>query len=828
MIFKNTAELQLANDFVEYTGKNIFLTGKAGTGKTTFLHEIRTKSFKRMVVVAPTGVAAINASGVTIHSFFQLAFGPFIPGYLAVEGHGDSTSGNGSSAHKFSRQKINIIRSLDLLVIDEISMVRADMLDGIDATLRRFRRSEEPFGGVQLLMIGDLRQLSPVVKDEEWALLRKYYQTPYFFSSNALIKTHFIGIELTEVFRQSDHHFIGLLNQVRGNKLTSDTIDELNKRYLPDFKAHEGYITLTTHNDKAREINNIRLTALKAKYHKFKASVSGNFPDNIYPTDFELVVKVGAQVMFVKNDPSPEKNFYNGKIGQVVDIEDETICVQCEGDDEVIEVAALEWTNIKYTLNDETKEINESIEGVFKQIPLRLAWAITIHKSQGLTFEKAIIDAEAAFAHGQVYVALSRCKTLEGIVLSSPISRGSVKHDSSVDNFSSEIESNQPDEKQLEVQKFVFQEQLLIDLFQFRSLQISIWVLLKILREQKISLRPGFVAAMNVMHEEVKKGIIDVSGSFQTQLKKLHAGAGNAELNKQLQERIKKAAVYFSDKLQDQLIKVLDGIGLEIDNKLVKKSVTDQIKRVLEEAQYKKGCLDSCKSGFVMKEFLVNRAKAAIVVPEKKKSGQKTKSLVSTETKHPELYWKLKHWRDNLAEERNVPVYLILPVSTMIELSNVVPTTILQLSKIKGFGKKKIQQYGNEILNLLLEDLPEEERKLIPEEEQEKAVVKIPTHEVSYELWKSGKTIDEIAAERNLVSSTIQGHLGKYVADGDIALDALIPTEKIASIQELFETCGPIGLSEAREILGADFSYWELRFVKRTMTFDEEINQKNH
>ena len=825
MIIQNTPQLQLAHDFVEYTGKNIFLTGKAGTGKTTFLHEIRGKSFKRMVVVAPTGVAAINAAGVTIHSFFQLPFGPYLPGYESVENKGREGAGNNSNAHRFSRQKINIIRSLDLLVIDEISMVRADLLDGIDATLRRFRRSKEPFGGVQLLMIGDLRQLSPVVKDDEWALLRNHYQTPYFFSSNALMQTRFIGIELTQVFRQSDEHFIGLLNQVRGNGINQKTIDELNKRYIPGFDVKEGYITLTTHNNKARDINDAKLNDLKGKQFKFKATVSGNFPEYIYPTDYEFVVKVGAQVMFVKNDPSPGKSFYNGKIGRVVEVEGDTLSVKCEGDEQVITVTSLEWKNIKYTLNEETKEINETVEGVFTQIPLKLAWAITIHKSQGLTFEKAIIDAEAAFAHGQVYVALSRCKTLEGMVLSSPIRSDSVKHDKLVDSFTLEIESNQPDARQLEEQKWIFQEQLLLDLFQFEAMQISIWALLKILREHQVSLPSGFMAALSVMNDEVKKTISDVSVTFQQQIKRLHAG--DVEGNAPLQERVKKGASYFSEKIDRLVIKVLDNLDVDIDNRQVKKNILDQVNRILEEAHYKKGCLDSCLPGFVMKDYLVSRAKASVVVPEKKKPIHETGTIVSTKTQRPQLYQKIKLWRDQLAEEKNVPVYLILPAKTMVELSNTVPVTLSQLKKVKGFGKKKIQQFGEEILNLLLEEIPEDQRGLIHEEEEEVVVVKKPTHEISFDLWKSGLTIDEIAVERGFAASTIQGHLLKYVASGDIDLNILIAPEKIATMQEMFQECGPINLSEARDILGEEFAYWELRFVKESMVFEEGEEDKN-
>ncbi|MDZ7742909.1 MAG: PIF1 family DEAD/DEAH box helicase [Bacteroidota bacterium] len=409
-------QLQLAFDFVQYTGNNIFLTGKAGTGKTTFLHNLKKQSPKRMVVVAPTGVAAINAGGVTIHSFFQVSFGPQVPGY--------EEQGAGAAYKRFSKEKINIMKSLDLLVIDEISMVRADLLDAIDAVLRKYKNRRQPFGGVQLLMIGDLQQLAPVVKEDEWHILQQHYDTPFFFSSQALQQTSFTSIELKHVYRQSDQDFIELLNKIRDNNLDQQVVDVLNTRYIPGFKADEqGYITLTTHNAKARNINESRLQRLPGKTESFIAEVHGKFPDYNYPTDEKLVLKEGAQVMFVKNDPSPDKEYYNGKIGKIKSFVDDCVLVECPGENFTIQVVPVEWQNVKYGLDPETKAITEEIEGSFTQVPLKLAWAITIHKSQGLTFEKAIIDAEAAFAHGQVYVALSRCKSLEGLVLSSKIGR---------------------------------------------------------------------------------------------------------------------------------------------------------------------------------------------------------------------------------------------------------------------------------------------------------------------------------------------------------------------------------------------------------------------
>lgn len=418
-------ELNTAWEFVEKTGKSVFLTGKAGTGKTTFLKRVVEESKKRVVVVAPTGIAAINAGGVTIHSFFQLPLHPFIPG-MKIE-----------SKFAFSKEKRSIIKTIDILIIDEISMVRSDLLDAIDSVLRRFRNRHKPFGGVQLLMIGDLQQLSPVVTDEDVQFLSQYYPSPYFFGSHALARTDYVTIELKEVYRQQDAVFISMLNAVRGGRPSIEVIRALNSRYCPGFvpPPDEGYIRLTTHNHIADEYNSRQLSLIDDQAHSFEAEVSGNFPESSYPVDFRLELKAGAQVMFVKNDPSSDKRYYNGKIGIVTDFYEEYIMVQCPGEDEKIAVEPLEWENSRYVINEQTQEMESEVIGIFRQYPLRLAWAITIHKSQGLTFDKAIIDAASAFASGQVYVALSRCRTLEGMVLATPLHQDAVITDLRVEDY---------------------------------------------------------------------------------------------------------------------------------------------------------------------------------------------------------------------------------------------------------------------------------------------------------------------------------------------------------------------------------------------------------
>lgn len=810
-IMTENTPLQIASEFVHHTNKNIFLTGKAGTGKTTFLHNLKKTLHKRMAIVAPTGVAAINAGGVTIHSFFQLPFGPHIPESIS----------SSSSIHKFPREKINLIKSLDLLVIDEISMVRADMLDAIDEVLRRYKDRSRPFGGVQLLMIGDLHQLSPVVKDDDWNMLKTYYDTVYFFGSRALQRTNPVRIELTHIYRQSDTTFIDLLNRIRENKLDAATLDTLNQRFIPNFKPadDEGYITLTTHNANAQQINAAKLEDIPGKARTFEALVTGDFPTYAYPTELSLALKTHAQVMFVKNDSSRDKLYYNGKIGQISRITGDLIYVKCNGDQEEIEVAPTEWNNVKYALNPATKEIDEEIIGSFTQYPLKLAWAITIHKSQGLTFEKAIIDANASFAHGQVYVALSRCKSFEGMVLSTKIGPTSVKTDGTVAAYSKEASNNPPDNNLLSTAKIDFQRSLIIEVFDFGEINRACLQLKRILAENAPLLNPSLPEAVKPLIENAEQNLFAVGNKFRVQLTQLMPEGVMPEDNETVQDRIRKAAEYFAEKLDHIFYPHIKELEIETDNAALKKTALQALENLQKAVFVKIASVNVCLPEFKTLKYLQAKANADIDFKAKTPATAANKAFrPSKQMKNGALYDQLKAWRNQTAAENDVLDYMILPMKTLLELTESMPANLKQLAKIKGIGKAKLNQFGQEIVEIISRycDGQGIERSDAAVEEETKTVTKKQkpdTKQASLDLFKSGKTIPEIARERNFTTGTIETHLLHFIGTGEIDLFSIFPTEKIKLITDYFSKNPQATLSEAKNSLGELASYSEIRAV---------------
>ena len=615
-------ELRTAWDFVEGTGRSIFLTGKAGTGKTTFLKAIMEHSRKRPIVVAPTGVAAINAGGVTIHSFFQLPFSPYVPG-AKVE-----------SKFDFGKEKRKIIASSDLLIIDEISMVRADLLDAIDAVLRRFREHGQPFGGMQLLMIGDLAQLTPVVTPEDERMLKPYYDTPYFFGSKALQQIDYVTIQLSHVYRQQDESFIALLNEIREGHPSAEALVKLNSRCQPTFipRPEEPYIRLTTHNNLANFYNESELQKLPARSYQYRAEVKGTFPEYSYPTAETLVLKEGAQVMFVKNDPSGEHLYYNGRIGRVMEASEKRLTVYCEGDANAIEVEPLEWENTRYTLNELTREIESEVQGTFKQLPLRLAWAITIHKSQGLTFDRAIIDANQSFAPGQVYVALSRCRTLEGLVLASPLDTRAVINDEHVDSYISQQEYQaERSIQQLPVLKQEYERYLLMQLFDFRTILNMEESMVRIFAEFFYHSH----ASLKQLHDQtlfdLRQHVLEVAVKWQ---QKIQVMSIESLRDADFLDRVKRSAEYFANQLRDILTKPIElSTKVETNNKQASRRLSNalpDLKQAWLARRYL--LLKMAEKGFTVDNYLHEKQMSMLdalgeddVKPKRKRKSKKMK-----------------------------------------------------------------------------------------------------------------------------------------------------------------------------------------------------------
>ncbi len=655
-------ELNVARFIVEKTDMSLFLTGKAGTGKTTFLRDVVRHTKKKCIVLAPTGIAAVNAGAMTIHSFFQFGLGPFVKGVIEPK-----------SDYRINKSKLELIRNLQLLIIDEVSMVRADLMDHIDVELRRIRRNSKPFGGVQLLMIGDLQQLPPIAHGGEDDLLKQYYKTLYFFSSAALKSMKYSCIELKTVYRQSDGHFINILNHARECTLTNQDISDLNTRYIPDFspKPEDGYIRLMTHNRQVDYINATEMAKLDSHPFTFEAAVTGTFPEESYPTANSLTLKKGAQVMFIKNDP--ERRFINGTLGEVRSIDKNCIAVRLAESGKTIEVEPMEWQNIRYQFDEETKEISSKQIGRFKQYPLKAAWAITVHKSQGLTFDKAIIDVHAAFSPGQAYVALSRCRTLEGLVLSSPVSASVFMKDKAVDAYMNYI--------YCPVQELAF-------------------------------------SSCYEYFEYEKKPEPEVVGSEE----KVNAEKVNAERINTEKSDAEKPAV-------------------------------------------------------------------PVKIPD------------------TALARELRSWRYERANEIDKPAFVVFSNAALSGIAHLRPTTLTELLKVPGVGPAKFNAYGEEIIGIVQSHLEDDDfergetvseasdadshdvvsdvpKKVKKEELRDDEGNKLTTVEYSYWLYNQGNTVAQIAEKRGLNPVTIEGHLARYVASGDIDVHDFIDGDTLEKVEE--------------------------------------------
>lgn len=730
-------ELRLAWTFVEHTGTSIFLTGKAGTGKTTFLRTVKAHSSKQMIVVAPTGVAAINAQGVTIHSFFQLPFSPYVPGMTFKD------------RYDFSKEKRRILKTLDMLVIDEVSMVRADLLDAVDFVLRRYRNPTRPFGGVQLLMIGDLQQLTPVVKPEEEQILRQYYNTPYFFGSHALQQISYVTIQLTHVYRQQDETFINILNHIREGQPSAEDLQALNARYQPAFipREEDGYIRLTTHNRLADDYNENALMKLPGKRWTFKAEVKDTFPEFSYPADVNLELKVGAQVMFIKNDTSGKHLYYNGRIGHVVDITAKGIYVKCPGDEQAIVVEQQVWENTKYVINDQTKVIEPQVQGTFTQYPLRLAWSITIHKSQGLTFEHAIIDAGHSFASGQVYVALSRCKSLEGLALATPLQQYNIINDSRVtDYIAHQQQAAEESIQQLPALQEEYYRQQLLDLFDFRPLYDAEQLVYRTLVEYFRSFRD-----LNNLHRQalstLKEQVMDVAFRWQGIIRQM----APEEMHKDVfLERVQNSARYFLKSLKDVVPDVLDKTKTaRNENKVAMKLMDERYKDFWQQYLAKAGLL----------------------------------STMSDETFTVAGYMRTKQ-------------------RTLLEAMDLV---------LPGSVRRPPRQRRSS--DNPFDDATTIAKAMKKEAQRRPRLPKGATQEMSFNMASKGMTVAQIAAERHLAESPILSHLTRYVREGKLTAAQVIGEAKMKAIAHAIGQLDEVTVDKVQEICRKDITRNEIFFV---------------
>ena len=718
---------QMAARFVNHTGRDIFLTGKAGTGKTTFLKFIKENTYKKTVVVAPTGVAAINAGGVTMHSFFQLPFGPFLPVKARTWNENVSDQYSLIKNIRFNAEKRELIRELELLVIDEISMVRADMLDAVDTILRHFRNKlTQPFGGVQVLYIGDLFQLPPVAKQDEWNLLSEFYESPFFFHSQVIQQSQPLYIELKKIYRQTEGTFISILNNIRNNTVTNDDLEILHEKYHPTFisRDDEHYITLTTHNYKADEINSTQLNKLPGQLHLFPGKIEKEFSEKALPVEMNLQLKEGAQIMFIKNDKGEVRRYYNGKIGTIKKITGEKIIVEFPNETDELELEKETWKNIRYSFDREKNHLNEEEIGTYTQYPIRLAWAITIHKSQGLTFEKAIIDAGDSFAAGQVYVALSRLTGMEGLILYSKILPQSISTDERVLAFSKSELNKELLKENLLLEQKIFISRSLLKFYDWEKLLESFNEFEEELINRQVTDKNSVKAWAKGLVEKISEQN-DVAKKFELQLEGLLLTA-EFDNYRHLHHRIESASGFF--------IKALN-------------EIIALIKMHLEENKLKKKT----------KKYL---------------SGLQTLLIVS-ERKKIQLQQSIQ-FAEALMKGSNANDLLEL-----VEKQNEIPIDTTQLiEKIKSTKAKK----GD-------------------------------TNRVSFQLFKEGKSITEIAKLRELAASTIVGHLLTFILTGEIVITEILSLQKIEIIMKVMEEPNIESSSAIKEKLGDEFTYSEIRAV---------------
>ncbi|TDE31491.1 helicase [Flavobacterium ranwuense] len=741
--------------FINQTHRSVFLTGKAGTGKTTLLREIIQTTHKNTVVVAPTGIAALNAGGVTIHSMFQLPFGGFIPDNSSPQFSENTkfeTKATLRRHFKMSGLKKSVIRNMELLIIDEVSMLRADLLDAMDYMMQTVRKKNSAFGGVQVLYIGDLLQLPPVIRDEEWRTLKTYYKGKFFFHSHVVQQNPPLYIELSKIFRQTDDTFISVLNNLRNNQISQQDIQTLNQYVKPDFdlKANKGYITLTTHNNKADTMNAQALEDLEGKVVIYKPEITGDFPDKIFPVEQQLQLKVGAQIMFVKNDLSFDKHYFNGKMGIIKSLSSQEILVYFPEENKTIEVEKYEWQNIRYKVDETTKEIEEEVLGTFVHYPIKLAWAITVHKSQGLTFDKAALDVSQVFLPGQAYVALSRLRSLEGLVLLSPLRMNGISNDQDVMDYSLNKASDSFLESALHFETKNFIHNYLINTFDWSELAQE-WRNHKFSYSEKSEIsEKSKHAVWAKKRTEIIEQLLDPSKKFISQLNTLF-GQETVDLN-HVSERIQAAFSYFLKPMDDLVFEILWKLEEVKRIKKVKAFYDELI--VLEELQTK-AVLRLMKA-----KLLIETVVAGETISKEKLTSSEIKKYISRKTEAIQNQFK----------EVNI---------TLIE------------------DEKDVERYTSK--------------------KSKTAAPKKSTVQETYELWVEKKSIEDIATIRMLTKQTIYSHFVKLIQTKAVSISEVLPEDKMQDLAAAFSGYKEESLNTLMEKHGHKFSWEEARMYKASL-----------